>query len=102
MDKIIYLAVIVIFVFLSFKFEELIYWAVDNIPWIVIGFLIISGIFIAFTTIKNLISSYKQDPVKTIKYIIKLGKSKKEGSDFYENKNYRTRTKDNRSNKRLC
>lgn len=35
MDKIIYLAVIVIFVFLSFKFEELIYWAMDNIPWIV-------------------------------------------------------------------
>lgn len=71
MDKIIYLVVIVIFVFLSFKFEELIYWAVDNTPWIVIGFLIISGIFIAFATIKNLISSYKQNPVKTKKYIIK-------------------------------
>lgn len=69
MDKIIYLAVIVIFVFLSFKFEELIYWAMDNIPWIV-GILIISGIFIAFATIKNLISSYKQNPVKTKKYII--------------------------------
>lgn len=70
MDKIIYLAVIVIFVFLSFKIEELIYWAMDNIPWIVIGLLIISGIFIAFATIKNLISSYKQNPVKTKKYII--------------------------------
>ena len=71
MDKIIYLAVIVMFVFLSFKFEELIYWAMDNTPLIVIGILIISGIFIAFATIKNLISSYKQNPVKTKKYIIK-------------------------------
>ena len=71
MDKIIYLAVIVMFVFFFFIFEELIYWAMDNIPWIVIGLLIISGIFIAFATIKNLISSYKQNPVKTKKYIIK-------------------------------
>lgn len=34
--------------------------------------------------------------------IIKNKKHKREGSDFYENKNNRKGTKDNRSNKRLC
>lgn len=47
---------------------------------------------------------FNQKHLQKIKrtYIMKVGKSKKEGSDFYENKNYRKRTKDNRSNKRLC
>lgn len=70
MDKIIYLAVIVIFVFLSFKFEELIYWAMDNSPWLVIIFLLALAIFITVETIKCLIEKYKEDPQMTKKYII--------------------------------
>lgn len=70
MDKIIYLAVIVIFVFLSFKFEELIYWAMDNSSWLVIIFLLALAIFITVETIKCLIEKYKEDPQMTKKYII--------------------------------
>ena len=70
MDKIIYLAVIVIFVFLSFKFEELIYWAMDNSSWLVIILLLALAIFIAVATIKCLIEKYKEDPQMTKKYII--------------------------------
>ena len=70
MDKIIYLAVIVMFVFLSFKFEELIYWAMDNSSWLVIIFLLALAIFITVETIKCLIEKYKEDPQMTKKYII--------------------------------
>lgn len=70
MDKIIYLAVIVIFVFLSFKFEKLIYWAMDNSSWLVIIFLLALAVFITVATIKCLIEKYKEDPQMTKKYII--------------------------------
>lgn len=71
MDKIIPFVISALIIFLCFKAEDLMDFAMNNTPWLVVGLLIISGIFIAFAVIKNLISSYKQDPVKTKKYIIK-------------------------------
>ncbi len=71
MDKIISFVVLALIVFLCFKAEDLINLAMNNIPWIVIGFLIFIGIFLFVMVIKDLISSYQQDPARTKKYIIK-------------------------------
>lgn len=71
MDKIVSFVILALIIFLGFKVDDLMDWAMDNIPWVVVIFLIISGIIIAFVVIKNLISNYKLNPVKTKKYIIK-------------------------------
>ena len=71
MDKIVSFVILALIIFLCFKAEDLMDWAMNNTPWLVVGLLIISGIFIAFAVTKNLISSYKQDSVATKKYIIK-------------------------------
>jgi len=71
MDKIISFVILALIIFLCFKVEDLIDLAMNNTPWIVIGFLIFIGIFLFVMVIKDLISSYQQDPVKTKKYIIK-------------------------------
>lgn len=71
MDKIISFVILALIVFLSFKADDLMDWAMNNTPWIVIGFLIFIGIFLFVMVIKDLISSYQQDPVKTKKYVIK-------------------------------
>ena len=71
MDKIISFVILALIVFLSFKADDLMDWAMNNTPWIVLGFLIFIGIFLFVMVIKDLISSYQQDPVKTKKYVIK-------------------------------
>ncbi len=50
-------------------------------------------------TFKNRLKKRKITYIINIYYKLKL---EREGSDFYENKNNRKGTKDNRSNKRLC
>ena len=71
MDKIISFVILALIVFLGFKADDLMDWAMDNIPWIVVIFLIISAIIIAFVVIKNLISNYELNTIKTKKYVIK-------------------------------
>ena len=67
MDKIISFVILALITFLCFKAEDLIDLAMNNTPWIVVIFLIISAIIIAFVVIKNLISNYELNPIKTKK-----------------------------------